>query len=259
MNATVAAVVFESSALLFILLLRRITNQEYHLSRRDISLNLIALAAATLVVLSDTSTGEMSVAFSSSYLFGIALLLASMIFTLQTAPRLKQSQIFVREILPKSRLNASKWDENSIHYAALFLATLTRVVSVVAATVFLFIFHVANLFPGFTEPLPILSQLLAFIGGATVGSYGAILNTRGTLKAKNLRIQAVRYSTPIFGVLYLLAIFPISKLVGATAERFNYSLNINWLWFVTGLIGVVAVNVTINCTSEEGSLTLTSS
>lgn len=271
----IATVVYESWPILFIFLLVKISPDDYSLKKRTFFLFLTAFASVVLIVLSGASSESDSISFSWNYVFGLILLLFAIIFTVQDVPRLEQSKHFVKtdfedsspeevdesqevdkkEEAKRKKEEAKRKEEKAERGAFLLLTIFSLVVSSVLGFVVFIIFEVFNIAQGFSGTINPPGILIILVAGPILTVSAAIFGIRGTIEGKDVRVQAVRYLTPIFATVYLVAFSPLRNIFGSIADQIP---SINWTWFIAGFIGVISANTVLNFKTEDKRFGLTS-
>ena len=251
-NEIVGTIIFESWPVFFTILMGRL-NKNYSISRRGLLFSVLAFLAVGLVVASNTSAATDSMAVSVGYIFGIIALLFTILLTLQDAVRLKQG-----EHIAKRNLKEPAELERETENLTIVLNIMVLVVSASIGFLTLAVLLAFDAFDSFTNPLSLSQILILFFGSALVTIGGTVLNTRGNIKGKDLRVQSVRYFTPVFGVVFIALLYPFRGALNSIGSEVSLSADITWPWLIAGLLGVVTANILTNLESEIGVFGLTS-
>lgn len=258
-HTIIAAVIIESWPILLIFLLKKIAGNKYNFTKRALFLNAIAFLAVILVVFSNSSEEDSSIAFNGGYIFGLLLLAFALIFSLQTGVRNIQGQKFARETTSISSYAEKGFEQENLGSGVVvFLRLLASFVGMVAGFVFFAIFEIFNIFQNFSGTLSIGGMIIAFVGGSILSSIGVFTNARGTIKGKDLKVQAIRYLTPVFGIFFLAILIPLRNVFTSLKSQIPAISDINWSWFIAGFLGILSANVVVNFKSEEKKFGLTS-
>ena len=267
--SVIAAVILESWPIFFIFLLRRGGGGEYDFSARVASLFTINFFAVAIIILSDTRGDALNSFPVLEYSFGIFLIVVAMLFYLQTANRLRQSERLSKELGDKIASDKDLSEivrggggghttsSTEIANVTQFLRFLGLVLASVISILFYLAFEIFDLFQSFNGNFTLRGGIVAVIGGTLVNLFGSLLGLRGTIAGKDLRVQSIAYLTPVAGILYLIALSPLQEAVLGPELAKGIS-DINWPWFLVGLIGVVSLTLITHFESEEERFGLTS-
>ena len=265
-NDSIAAILFENWSVFFIVLLARLEPDEYFLTKRHVFLNSVAVSAVVLVVVSDVSPkGENS--FGIEIFFGIALILLAILFHLQSAPQVTQGKNLADPgngvlILPDSLQEALESDvpgvKDRIETTSLFLIHgLAFLTSSIVALIIFILFELFGVFQGFSGSIPVSGAFILILAGGMLSLFGGITLARGVIIGKNLAVQSVRYLTPVFALLYILALSPLKNTSLEFAKDFSDISEINVSWLIAGVLGIISVGILIQFRGEVQKFGLT--
>ena len=245
MDASGAAVIYESWPLIFVLLMsfqfRDIDNRYNKISGRQIFLILYAFAGLICVILSQNSREIERLAIGQyNITFGIILSLAGAITTSFQSFQYKWAYDIQEEMKKNcdyiNEINVKKYNEDTLEFASLqIIRSLVNTVGAIV-TLILSLLLPSNLGGGVNLSMNELSW--SFVGGmsfilASMSAHKANLLTR------NLAINSLRYLIPAlslgFLILYSL-VFNRQDIVDIRSERL----------LIIGILSLVSANILIN-------------
>ena len=237
----VSAILYALWTLFYSLLLQRLFQEkeegQFKSNLRTIGLFIFIFIGAGLVILSPLSFEKFVSSSVYDTLIGIFLIALSIGFIVQGAFVFKWADIAT-----------CKWSlDNSIMIANVTSAEKEKQLNMMKTGFFLFE-SIFSMMAGSILGIILASSagnfmryqdfLLIMGFGAVIELFGTLTNASGTfLCAKNLAMQAIRYTTPVFSVLYLLVASQVGSMRGDI--------------FVMGLAAIVVGNILVNFKAED--------
>ncbi len=254
-HPTVAAVFFEMWPIFFIIIFSRTSNSEHSFSRRTFILTILTFGATTLIVLSNTVNSVSAVSFDGEYIFGLLLLAIVLVLILQNSGLLNQATRIAQSHFSNLEDIAREKKKLGIR---MFLNLTNSFTAALIGFIGFGILRVLNVFQDLNGSVSLRGAILTLILGGSLSFFGLLFSARGSFVGKDLRVHAVRYSTPVFAVVFLLILYPFRNSLFKSINQISDILSLNWAWFIAGLFGVVSLNTIINFKHEEKRFGLTS-
>ena len=229
----VAAVLYESWPIFFVLLLQLLFPEEegkYEINFRTIVLFGFIFLGVFLVVFSIQANDATELAVSGADVaVGLVLLFVAISFTVQEAVFVKWGDTAQEWNGKQGTVYQAKVSESNKVGYAIFVRGVSLTVGCL----------IGFAFSGFSlQSVSLWGFCGIAVFGAAVEGAGSVANMIGTIRsAENLRIQAIRYLTPVFGVIFLIL---ASQSEGVRADLSTL-----------GICAIVVGNVLVNFPSEE--------